>query len=79
MRSNCKKRLEEFKQLVEGDRAAIERVNLRSWCTTYFSPITQCACVDNNNNTEAYNMALIAARSKNIISMLEEIESKVCL
>ncbi|XP_050238794.1 uncharacterized protein LOC126680332 [Mercurialis annua] len=48
----------------------------RHWCRAYFTTEVKCDIVD-NNLIEAFNGKIIEARTKNVISMLEDIRSLV--
>ncbi len=70
------KRLDEIEKMKTGAKDAILHVDPKLWCRAYFSYMAQCDAVD-NNTCEAFNFILISARSKPIISMLEEMRDYV--
>ncbi|XP_019185976.1 PREDICTED: uncharacterized protein LOC109180722 [Ipomoea nil] len=70
---------EKLKDLEKVDAGALhdlKRYPMQNWCKAYFKEEVKCDMVD-NNLSEAYNRTLLAAWSKNIIPMLEDIRVAV--
>lgn len=67
-----KKRLDEIDNIQDGAKQTLENRAIQQWCRAYFKTHSKCDSID-NNSTEAWNFVLIAARSKPIISMNEDL------
>ena len=52
------------------------RFNPQFWCRAFFQTETQCEIID-NNLCEAFNGRIVPARTKNIVSCLEDIRKLV--
>ena len=54
----------------------LERWPISGWCATYFNDVVKCHVID-NNICETFNGVMLEARSKPVITMLEEIRRYV--
>lgn len=54
----------------------LENWYIQGWCQAFFSDIVKCEVVD-NNMCETFNGVVLEARSKPVISMLEDIRQYV--
>ncbi|PWA84803.1 hypothetical protein CTI12_AA156310 [Artemisia annua] len=70
--AQLKKRLDEIDNIQDGAKQTLENRAIQQWCRAYFKTHSKCDSID-NNSTEAWNFVLIAARSKPIISMNEDL------
>ncbi|GJZ74802.1 elongation factor G, III-V domain-containing protein [Tanacetum coccineum] len=71
--AQLKKRLDEIENIQDGAKQTLENRAIQQWCRAYFKTHSKCDSID-NNSTEAWNCVLIAARSKPIISMNEDLK-----
>ncbi|PWA36363.1 hypothetical protein CTI12_AA600710 [Artemisia annua] len=72
LEAQLKKRLDEIDNIQDGAKQTLENRAIQQWCRAYFKTHSKCDSID-NNSTEAWNFVLIAARSKPIISMNEDL------
>ncbi|XP_050209237.2 uncharacterized protein LOC126659951 [Mercurialis annua] len=68
--------MKELKKLTPKGFEAILRTHPRHWCRAYFNTEVKCDIVD-NNLIESFNGQIVDARSKNVLSMLEDIRKLV--
>ena len=71
--------LQKMKELKGGGitvEELLERWPISGWCATYFNDVVKCHVID-NNICETFNGVMLEARSKPVITMLEEIRRYV--
>ena len=68
-----------MRNLKGGDKAVeelLEKWPIQGWCQAFFTSLIKCEVID-NNICEVFNGVILEARSKLVISMLEDIRQYV--